>query len=100
MKRAPIARGKRGPLPHRIEAQLAALSRRPPNGRDWIHEIKFDGYRMACRIDKGNVSLISRRNLDWTKRFPDLARDLAELPVKAAWLDGEIVSLRPDGVSD
>jgi bifunctional non-homologous end joining protein LigD len=87
-------------LPHRVEAQLATLSKRPPNDSDWIHEIKFDGYRMACRIEKGNVSIVSRRNLDWTQRFPDLARDLAALRVKSAWLDGEIVSLRSDGVSD
>jgi bifunctional non-homologous end joining protein LigD len=90
----------RGPLPNRVEAQLATLSPRPPIGSDWIHEIKFDGYQIACRTENGKVSIISRRNLNWTQRFPDHARDLAELPVKAAWLDGEIGALRPDGVSD
>jgi|HubBroStandDraft_6_1064221.scaffolds.fasta_scaffold735150_1 bifunctional non-homologous end joining protein LigD len=87
-------------LPAHIEPQLATLRTSSPGGIHWIHEIKFDSYRMACRIERGKVSIISRRNLDWTQRFPDLARDLAELPVKSAWLDGEIVSLRSDGISD
>jgi bifunctional non-homologous end joining protein LigD len=87
-------------IPSGIELQLATLRKHPPDGADWLHEIKFDGYRMLCRIEGGDVRLITRGQLDWTKRLWYLAADLAKLPVKSAWFDGEVVALRADGVSD
>ncbi len=87
-------------MPPGIELQLATLRKSPPVGVGWLHEIKFDGYRMLCRIDGGDIRLITRGQLDWTKRLSYLAGDLLELPVKSAWLDGEVVALRADGVSD
>jgi bifunctional non-homologous end joining protein LigD len=89
----------RAEMPAGIELQLATLRKNLPAGAGWIHEIKLDGYRMLCRIDGGKVRLITRGQLDWTRRFPDLTRDLLKLPVKSAWLDGEIVALGPDGIS-
>jgi bifunctional non-homologous end joining protein LigD len=87
-------------MPARIELQLATLRKIPPAGPGWIHEIKFDGYRMLCRIENGKVGLVTRGHHDWTNRFSHLTSDLLRLPVKSAWLDGEIVALKPDGVSD
>jgi bifunctional non-homologous end joining protein LigD len=95
-----IPGAKAAAMPARIELQLATLRKLPPAGSDWIHEIKFDGYRMLCRIEGGKVGLVTRGRHDWTNRFSHLASDLLKLPVKSAWLDGEIVALRPDGISD
>jgi bifunctional non-homologous end joining protein LigD len=66
---------------------------------DWISEIKFDGYRLIAAVSDGTVRLLTRNGLDWTTRLPSLAREIARLPVRSAMLDGELVSLRPDGVS-
>ena len=86
-------------LPPRIEPQLATLRQSPPPGPNWLHEIKLDGYRMLCRIDRGKVCFVLWQNLNWTERLPELSVELSQLPVKSAWLDGEIAALRADGVS-
>jgi bifunctional non-homologous end joining protein LigD len=78
-------------LPPFVQPSLAVLKERPPSGDGWIHEIKHDGYRIAARIDGGAVTLLTRKGLDWTKRFPAVAEALKALPVKAALIDGEIV---------
>ncbi len=82
---------RKGILPVFVEPSLAAASARPPNGGDWVHEIKHDGYRMQARIDGGKVKLLTRKGLDWTKRFPPIAKGLKDLPVQAALVDGEII---------
>ena len=74
-------------------------SRQPPDGDDWLHEIKYDGYRLLARIENGDVRLITRNGLDWTGKFPALARALAELPVDTALIDGEVVALAADGTT-
>jgi bifunctional non-homologous end joining protein LigD len=84
-------------IPDKLAPQLATLVKAPPTGPQWIHEIKYDGYRMLCRIDGGKASLISRTGKDWTADFPTLVRDLARLPVRSAWLDGEVVVLDEKG---
>src|SRR5579862_6214777 len=71
-------------MPDRLLPQLATASERPPDGDDWLHEIKYDGYRLLARIADGEVELTTRGGLDWTERFPALARALAALPVDAA----------------
>ena len=81
-----------------IEPQLCKLVEKAPTGDKWIHEIKFDGYRMAARIDRGQVQLLTRSGLDWTEKYPVTAAALAKLPVKTAYIDGELCSVRPDGV--
>jgi len=78
-------------LPPFLEPSLAALAERPPMGADWLHEIKHDGYRIAARLDGGTVKLLTRKGLDWTKRFPSVADAVKALPAKAAMIDGEIV---------
>ena len=84
-------------LADRFEPQLATLVRTPPEGDEWLHELKYDGYRIGCRLDGRNVSLVSRNGKDWTDRFPDVCAAAAELPVRRALLDGEVAVLLPDG---
>jgi bifunctional non-homologous end joining protein LigD len=87
------------PLPKDVEVELATLESHAPQGQQWLHEIKFDGYRLLARIDRGHVKLITRRHQDWTHRYPSVAEAAASLPVKSALLDGELVALLPSGVS-
>jgi bifunctional non-homologous end joining protein LigD len=86
-------------LPAWIAPQLATLVAVPPPGDDWVHEIKLDGYRILVRVARGRARLLTRNRLDWTERFPTVAEAAAELPVKEALLDGEIVALDAAGVS-
>ena len=62
--------------------------------------MKFDGYRMACRIDKGKVTFISRNGQDWTERVRSLVPTAQQLPMSKTLLDGEVVALKPDGTTD
>ncbi len=77
--------------------QLATLVTAPGAGDEWLHEIKYDGYRMGCRIDGGAAALISRHGKDWTSRFGEIARAASTLSVSAALLDGEVTVMLPDG---
>lgn len=86
-------------LPTELRPQLATLVTAPPEGDDWIHEIKYDGYRLLGRVAAGDARLITRNGHDWSSRFPTIQKALRDLPIKAAWLDGELVSLTPDGRS-
>ena len=86
-------------MPRTIRPELATLVEEPPEGDDWIHELKYDGYRIAARLERGRAQLFTRKQLDWTARAPSLARALAELPVRSAWLDGEMVVLDAQGRS-
>jgi bifunctional non-homologous end joining protein LigD len=92
---------KKANMPPFVEPSLATLSAKTPAGKNWLHEIKFDGYRVQAVIDGGKVSLLTRRGLDWTDRFgEELAAELISLPVEQAILDGEIVVEKPGGASD
>ena len=64
------------PPPDWIEPQLCKLVERAPSGDRWVHEIKLDGYRMAARIDRGDVQLLTRSGLDWTEKYPETAKAL------------------------
>jgi DNA ligase D len=86
-------------MPGNVSPQLATPSQQPPKGANWLHEIKFDGYRTIAFIDHGKVRLITRGGLDWTKRYGDLPAAFAQLPCKQAIVDGEIVVLDEKGVS-
>jgi bifunctional non-homologous end joining protein LigD len=82
---------KRGLLPAFVEPSLAAPTDRAPSGNRWIHEIKFDGYRSQARIDGKEVKILTRKGLDWSKRFTAIAKTLSKLRLASALLDGEIV---------
>jgi bifunctional non-homologous end joining protein LigD len=90
---------KKSILPVFVEPSLAMLAEKPPSGANWIHEIKYDGYRMQARLDGGKVSLLTRKGLDWTKRFASIARALQALPLSSGLLDGEIIVQDESGVS-
>jgi bifunctional non-homologous end joining protein LigD len=81
----------RSAIPGFIEPQLATLSAAMPKGQGWVHEVKFDGYRMLAIINHGKASLISRNGKDWTAAFQPIATMLEALPIKYAILDGEVV---------
>ena len=61
-------------LPAWVKPQLTKLVDQPPDGPDWLHEIKFDGYRMHARLDRGAVRLLTRTGLDWTHKYPPSRR--------------------------
>jgi bifunctional non-homologous end joining protein LigD len=77
--------------------QLATLASKPPSGDRWLHEIKYDGYRIGCRIDKTGVRLISRNGNDWTDVFPSIAEAARTLRTSDALIDGEVAMVMPDG---
>jgi bifunctional non-homologous end joining protein LigD len=79
------------------EPELATLLKSPPSGDQWLHEIKFDGYRFGCQIDGSRVELITRRGHDWTTKLPQIASGVEKVKAKQALLDGEVAVLLPDG---
>jgi bifunctional non-homologous end joining protein LigD len=87
------------PLPDFIPPALATLSDKAPEAGNWIHEIKFDGYRIQARLDNGKVKLLTRKGLDWTHKFASVAEAVATLPAEAALIDGELVVNDEHGVS-
>lgn len=87
----------KGPLPDVIAPQLATLVKEAPSGDDWYHELKFDGYRMLCRIDHGKVRFWSRNRIDWTGKFPAIARAVESMKANTAILDGEVVVMDSRG---
>src|SRR4051794_35301309 len=92
------------PRPHALRAsmppykpQLAVLGAEPPEGDRWLHEIKYAGYRAACRVEGRAVSLVGRDGRDWTGAFPEICEAALGLGVREALLDGEIAVFLPDG---
>ncbi|WP_136620819.1 MULTISPECIES: DNA ligase D [Mesorhizobium] len=94
-KAAPAAGVK---MPDFIAPQLCATLSRPPAGANWVHEIKFDGYRMQLRVEDKTATLKTRKGLDWTQKFGAIAKEAARLP--DAIIDGEIVALGENGAPD
>lgn len=60
--------------------QLALLVKTPPEGDDWLHELKLDGFRIGVEIDRGKVRLLSRRDKEWTDEFPSVVAGAKRLP--------------------
>ena len=87
-------------MPPGFKPQLATPRDAPPRGDDWLHEVKWDGYRMLADLVDGRAALRSRNGLDWTADFPALVEALQALPVADARLDGELVALDARGNSD
>ncbi len=92
--------GNAATMPGFIPPALATRVAKPPAGADWLHEVKFDGYRIQVRIDDGEIKYLTRTGLDWTDRFRAFTPAFAKLDVANAIVDGEIVALDRDGVSD
>jgi bifunctional non-homologous end joining protein LigD len=85
-------------LPSFIAPQLCTSVDRPPSDSDWVHEIKFDGYRIQMRVEQGKVTLKTRKGLDWTDKFKAIAS--AATPLSDCILDGEVVALDHRGSPD
>lgn len=99
-KTATKPKGKPAKMPKFTPPQLATLTTTMPKSPDWVHELKFDGYRMIAHINAGEVKIFSRNGKDWTAAFQSIADILAELPVKNAIIDGELVVVNAQGKSD
>jgi DNA ligase D len=87
------------PLPASFRPQLATPAARAPEGEEWLHEIKFDGYRTIARLDRGAVRLWTRTGLDWTDRYGVLVECFRGLPCEEALIDGEIVVQDAHGIA-
>lgn len=104
---AAAAQGKAGMLrkddnpkfPAFVKPQLATLRDAPPEGDDWLHELKFDGYRIQALLAGRRVKLITRNGHDWTDKYPAIATALSKIDVSSAILDGELVALDAQGHS-
>ncbi|RWC91629.1 MAG: ATP-dependent DNA ligase [Mesorhizobium sp.] len=83
-----------------IEPLMPTLVEKPPEGDSWIHEVKFDGYRSQIIKDETGVHIFTRRGLDWTSKYRDLAKAAGDLRVESAIVDGEIIVLNDAGLSD
>jgi ATP-dependent DNA ligase len=100
MARPVARRGGAAPpvLPDWIRPQLTELVDAAPEGDQWLHEIKYDGYRMHARLDRGAVKLLTRTGLDWTHKYPAIAKAAAALDARQAYLDGELCGIGPDDI--
>ena len=85
-------------LPVRVCLPTGAVH--PPDGPEWLHEIKHDGFRMVARRDGERVRLISRRGLDWGDRFGTIVEAVEALPVRSFTIDGEAIVCDGDGLAD
>jgi bifunctional non-homologous end joining protein LigD len=92
------AHSSKADMPDFVRPQLCKLTSRPPSADGWLHEIKFDGYRIQMRVEDGDVSLKTRTGLDWTDKFSTIAKTAAKFP--DAIIDGEIVALNKAGDPD
>jgi len=94
-----IKGAKRGKAMPEMTPQLPSATDRVPAGDDWLHEIKYDGYRILVEITGGKVTFRTRTGQDWTSRFPAPVQAIAAAGLGDALLDGEIVHLLPSGVA-
>ncbi len=90
---------KQATFPENLSPELATLVSEPPAG-EWLYEIKYDGYRILTRVEKGEVCMFTRNAHDWTDRMPSQAKAISELGLEDSWLDGEVVVLNEDGLPD
>jgi bifunctional non-homologous end joining protein LigD len=96
---ANVPGAQRAALPKFIKPQLATLVTKAPTGEQWLHEIKYDGYRILARLEHGKVRLMSRNGRDWTDHFPAVAAGVSRLAAEQAMLDGEVAVILPDGTT-
>ncbi len=94
-----LAGARKRSMPDFVAPQLATLVKEPPEGEEWLHELKFDGYRMLCHLSRGQVQFWSRNQKDWTVKFPNLVKAIKTFPAASAIFDGEIVIVDKAGRS-
>jgi bifunctional non-homologous end joining protein LigD len=99
-KSLPARREKKAtPLPLFVRPQLSALVTKPPNGGSWIHELKYDGFRMHLRKDGKDTKFLTRTGLDWTENYAPVVRAARKIKAKTAYIDGEMCAVLPDGTT-
>jgi DNA ligase D-like protein (predicted ligase) len=81
-----------------IPSQLCQPVETAPSGLQWLHEIKLDGFRMAARIERGRIKLLTRTGLDWSEKYPVVVEALAKVRADSAYLDGELCGVGEDGL--
>src|SRR5829696_8273670 len=91
---------KPAPFPTFIEPSLATLVSKPKRGDAWVHEIKFDGYRLQLHVREGQIRLFTRRGHDWSERFKPVAAAAWHLKAYHAVIDGEVIVPTAEGLSD
>jgi bifunctional non-homologous end joining protein LigD len=99
-RKKPAAIGAKAPYPGFIEPALASSIEKAPNGERWIHEIKFDGYRVQVHLANTEVKLFTRRGYGWTHSFKKIASDAWHIGAGSAIIDGEVVAPAVDGSTD
>jgi bifunctional non-homologous end joining protein LigD len=99
-RRKTEAIGVKAPLPGFVQPALATSIGKVPSGDRWIHEIKFDGYRVQVHLANEAVQIYTRRGHDWTHRFKKVAHDAWHIKAASAVIDGEIVVPAADGTTD
>jgi bifunctional non-homologous end joining protein LigD len=99
-RKKPAAIGVKAPFPGFIEPALATSIEKAPNGDRWVHEIKFDGYRVQVHLANTEVKVFTRRGYDWTNRFKKIASDAWHIGAASAIIDGEVVAPAADGTTD
>jgi bifunctional non-homologous end joining protein LigD len=99
-RKKPPAIGVKAAFPGFIEPTLASSIDKVPTGDRWLHEIKFDGYRVQLHIANEDIKVFTRRGNDWTKRFKKIADDAYLISARSAIIDGEIVVPAADGTTD
>jgi bifunctional non-homologous end joining protein LigD len=92
--------GTKANFPGFIEPALATMVDRPVSGDRWVHEIKFDGYRVQVHLIHGEAKVFTRRGHDWTNRFKKIASDAWRIKASSAIIDGEVVVPSDDGTTD
>ncbi|MGO4511889.1 non-homologous end-joining DNA ligase [Bradyrhizobium sp. 2TAF36] len=92
--------GEKAPFPDFVEPALASSIEKVPSGSRWIHEIKFDGYRVQVHLHNEAIKVFTRRGHDWTRRFKKVADDAWHIKASSAIIDGEIVVPAADGTTD
>ncbi|MFZ0218691.1 MAG: non-homologous end-joining DNA ligase [Candidatus Aquirickettsiella sp.] len=99
-KNTHLNKAKKKRMSHSIHLELATLVKKPPIGDEWLHEIKFDGYRLICFIKDKKVKFLTRNQKDWTEKFKDLQLEIQKLNLKSAILDGEVIAINYQKRSD
>lgn len=94
-----VSAAEKSDMPRFIKPQLATLKSKTPRG-DWLHEIKYDGYRVQVHLVNDAVKVFTRRGNDWTKRFRKIAGDAWHISAGSAIIDGEVVVPSADGTTD
>ena len=99
-RKKPTAIGVKAPFPGFIEPALGSSIEKVPSGDRWLHEIKFDGYRVQLHIANQDIKVFTRTGHDWTKRFKKVADAAFLINASSAIIDGEIVVPATDGTTD